>query len=123
MMLILLIAAFISARSFAAVPDWVDRRPLAVAIGTGVVLCTGSLLIYENLPLSMDEYAQLFQSEVFVHRRLTGQFPVTPPRSADGLPESVPSGLLSNRCRDVELLALVCAPADAIYLAGHFMGL
>jgi hypothetical protein len=76
MMLILLIAAFIFARSVAAVPGWVGKHPLAIALGTGVVLCAGSLLIYENHPLSMDEYAQLFQSEIFAHGRLTGQFPV-----------------------------------------------
>jgi hypothetical protein len=76
MMLILLIAAFISARSVAAVPGWVGRHSLAIAVGTGIVLCAGSLLIYENHPLSMDEYAQLFQSEIFAHGRLTGQFPI-----------------------------------------------
>jgi hypothetical protein len=76
MMLILLIGAFIFARSVAAVPGWVGKHPLAIALGTGVVLCAGSLLIYESHPLSMDEYAQLFQSEIFAHGRLTGQFPV-----------------------------------------------
>ena len=75
MMLILLIAAFISARSFAAVPGWVGKHPLPIALAAGILLCAGSLLIYENHPLSMDEYAQLFQSEVFAHGRLTGQFP------------------------------------------------
>jgi hypothetical protein len=77
MMLILLIAACISARSFAAVPGWVGKHPLPIALTAGVLLCAGSLLIYENHPLSMDEYAQLFQSEVFAHGRLTGQFPVS----------------------------------------------
>jgi hypothetical protein len=76
MMLILLVAAFISARSVAAVPGWVGKLPLAIALGTGIALCAGSLLIYENHPLSMDEYAPLFQSEIFAHGRLTGQFPV-----------------------------------------------
>jgi hypothetical protein len=76
MMLILLIAAFISARSFAALPGWLGKHPIAIAVGAGVVLCAGSLLIYENHPLSMDEYAQLFQSEIFAQGRLTGQFPV-----------------------------------------------
>src|SRR5580700_2863052 len=45
MMLILLIAAFIFARSLAAVPGWVGKHTLAIALGTGVVLCAGSLLI------------------------------------------------------------------------------
>jgi hypothetical protein len=76
MAVILLVAAFISARSIVALPRWAGRHPLAVALATGVVLCAGSLLVYENHPLSMDEYAQFFQSEVFAHGRLTGQFPV-----------------------------------------------
>ena len=76
MLLILLIAAFTSARSLATLPGWVGKHTVTIAVGTGIVLCAGSMLIYENHPLSMDEYAQLFQSEVFAHGRLTGQFPV-----------------------------------------------
>ena len=72
----LLVAAFASARSIATVPRWFGRHPLAVALATGIVLCAGSLLIYDNHPLSMDEYAQFFQSEVFARGRLTGQFPI-----------------------------------------------
>jgi hypothetical protein len=76
MAVVLLIAAFISARSIAVLPRWVGRHPVAIAVATAIVLCAGSLLVYENHPLSMDEYAQFFQSEIFAHGRLTGLFPV-----------------------------------------------
>jgi hypothetical protein len=74
--LILVAAAFVSAGSVSALPRWIGAHPRPVAIGTGLLLCAGSLLVYENHPLSMDEYAQFFQSQVFAHGRLTGQFPV-----------------------------------------------
>jgi hypothetical protein len=76
MAVMLLIAAFVSARSITALPRWIGKHPRAVALAAGIVLCAGSLLIYENHPLSMDEYAQLFQSELFARGRLTGQFPL-----------------------------------------------
>jgi hypothetical protein len=74
--LILIAAAFVLTRSIAALPRWIGAHPLPIAIGTGFLLCAGSLLVYENHPLSMDEYAQFFQSQAFAHGRLTGQFPV-----------------------------------------------
>jgi hypothetical protein len=76
MVLILVAAAFVSARSVAALPRWIGVNPLPIAIGTAILLCAGSLLVYENHPLSMDEYAQFFQSQVFARGRLTGQLPV-----------------------------------------------
>ena len=51
------------------------RRPLAVAAITVVCLCAGSIIVYRNYPLSMDEYAAVFQSRAFAAGRLTGQFP------------------------------------------------
>ena len=51
------------------------RRPLAVAAITTVCLCAGSILVYRNHPLSMDEYAAVFQSRAFAAGRLAGQFP------------------------------------------------
>jgi hypothetical protein len=73
--LILVAAVFVSNRSAVALPRWVGAHPHPVALGTGALLCAGSLLVYENHRLSMDEYAQFFQSQVFAHGRLTGQFP------------------------------------------------
>lgn len=54
---------------------WIGLHPGAIAFGAGVVLCAGTLLVYQNHPLAMDEYAQLFQSQVFAAGHLTGHFP------------------------------------------------
>ena len=39
------------------------------------LLCLGSLRIYHDQPLSMDEYAAVFQAKAFAAGRLTGAFP------------------------------------------------
>jgi hypothetical protein len=56
--------------------DWISDHMLLVAITTAGLLCIGCLAIYDNHPLSMDEYAVYFQSQVFAAGRLTGSFPV-----------------------------------------------
>lgn len=76
LLLILLAALF--------VPESVPARslllclgasPKLVAICTAAVLSLGSLLIYRNHPLAMDEYAQFFQSQIFAHGHLSAHFP------------------------------------------------
>ncbi len=52
------------------------ERPGAVAAITAVILCVGALAVYHDHPLSMDEYAAYFQSQIFASGHLTGQFPV-----------------------------------------------
>lgn len=54
---------------------WISAHIGAIAASTAVVLCAGSLLVYQNHPLAMDEYAQLFQSQVFAAGHLTGRLP------------------------------------------------
>lgn len=49
------------------------RHPLAVALWVG--LCIGTLEIYRNHPVSMDEYSALFQARIFAAGALSGQFP------------------------------------------------
>ena len=67
------------------VPQWngfnrllraLGERPYLVGSTVAVLLSLGSLVIYHNQPLSMDEYAPVFQSQAFASGRLTGQFPV-----------------------------------------------
>ncbi len=53
----------------------VGKHPGLVAVATGLLLSVGTIVVYRNHPLSMDEYAPYFQSEVFAAGRLTGQFP------------------------------------------------
>lgn len=50
-------------------------RPWAVAGVAFPLLCLGSRFAYHAHPLSMDEYAALFQAEIFAAGRLAGQFP------------------------------------------------
>jgi hypothetical protein len=51
------------------------RDPRAFIIGTTVVLAGGALLVYRAHPLSMDEYAPLFQARVFARGHLHAQVP------------------------------------------------
>jgi hypothetical protein len=47
---------------------WVNtlgQRPVALALTTAVLLAFGALAVYHDYPLSMDEYAAVFQSKVF----------------------------------------------------------
>lgn len=52
-----------------------DRRRHAVALGLWLALCGGSLWVYRNHPLSMDEYAAVFQAKIFAAGALHGEFP------------------------------------------------
>ncbi|MDA8254648.1 MAG: hypothetical protein M0Z99_03250 [Betaproteobacteria bacterium] len=52
-----------------------DRWRLPWAILLWVVLCAGSVVVYRNHPLSMDEYAAVFQARIFAAGALHGQFP------------------------------------------------
>ncbi len=49
--------------------------PRAFVAGVTLVLAAAALLVYRAHPLSMDEYAPLFQARVFARGRLTGQVP------------------------------------------------
>jgi hypothetical protein len=76
-LLILLIAALLLDRIPArSILRWFGEHPVGIALACVVVLSAGSLLVYENHPLSMDEYAAYFQSQVFAGGRLAGRFPV-----------------------------------------------
>lgn len=58
-----------------AVVEAMSRHPRLVACAAFVVLVLGALFIERAHPLPQDEYAAVFQSEVFAGGRLTGQFP------------------------------------------------
>jgi hypothetical protein len=63
-------------------------NPWPVAGAAAAVLAAGARFVYHAHPLSMDEYAPLFQSEIFAQGRLTGQFP------ADLIPWLIPRTFL-----------------------------
>ncbi|HEY6455344.1 MAG TPA: hypothetical protein VIY90_08705 [Steroidobacteraceae bacterium] len=76
-LLILVAAVFIASRIPArTLLRAVGERPATVAAITLVILCAGALGVYHDHPLSMDEYAAYFQSQVFAGGHLTGQFPL-----------------------------------------------
>ncbi len=74
-LLILLGAMFLSASPLMrGVLRRIGEHPGLIAIGTGIVLCMGSLMVYRNHPLSMDEYAPFLQSQAFAAGHLKAHF-------------------------------------------------
>jgi hypothetical protein len=76
-LLILLVAACAPIR-FSVRPflRWIGLHPVRVALATCIVLVIGARVVYNNSRLSMDEYAQFFQSQIFAAGHLGGRFPV-----------------------------------------------
>jgi hypothetical protein len=73
---ILVLAVFVSgAFSGRALLAWISDHMLSLAAATAALLCIGSLAVYRNHPLSMDEYAQYFQSQIFAAGKISGNFP------------------------------------------------
>jgi hypothetical protein len=71
-----LVAAFVPQRHTRGVLAWIGTHTTVLAAVCFVLLCFGTLLVYRNTRLSMDEYAQFLQSQIFASGHLTGQFPV-----------------------------------------------
>jgi hypothetical protein len=76
--LLILVAAYLGFRHVSAIffVKWVGEHPLIIASAAAAVLGVGTLTLYQNHPLAMDEYAAYFQSEVFAAGQLHGKFPV-----------------------------------------------
>jgi hypothetical protein len=55
--------------------DFVGRHPTAIALMTVAALAVSALVIYHDYPLSMDEYAAVFQSKVFASGAVAAQVP------------------------------------------------
>lgn len=51
------------------------QRPWFVATVSFFVLAAGSLVVYQNHPLAMDEYMAVFQAQVFAEGEIYGHFP------------------------------------------------
>lgn len=75
--LLILVSALFGSRYLPArrFVHWVGDQPLVIAIITASLLALGTLVIYHNHPLAMDEYAAYFQSRVFAAGELHGRFP------------------------------------------------
>jgi len=76
-LLILGAAVFVASRIPASsVLRAAGEHPLMIAALSAVILSAGAVFVYHDHPLSMDEYAAYFQSQVFAAGHLTGQFPL-----------------------------------------------
>jgi hypothetical protein len=60
---------------YAALLQWLARHPKRVAAITAALLSWGAWSIYRHWPLCMDEYAAVFQSQVFAAGHIAGHFP------------------------------------------------
>ena len=76
---ILLLASLISLKAARLEPErcvrFLAARPKTVAAATLALLAAGSLLVYHDHPLSMDEYMPSFQARIFAEGELYGRFP------------------------------------------------
>jgi len=79
--LLLFVALFYHSRYSQA--DWfikillgLDSHRYIIATILFGVLCIGSLVVYSDTPLCMDEYAAVFQARVFAAGEMHGQFPI-----------------------------------------------
>jgi len=75
--LLILVGALLGSRYLPArrLVHWAGDQPLVIAIITAPLLALGTLFIYHNHPLAMDEYAAYFQSRAFAAGQLHGRFP------------------------------------------------
>jgi hypothetical protein len=55
--------------------QWITDHPWLFAAFAFAVLAAASLFVYDNYPLSLDEYAQYFQAQIFATGHLHGQYP------------------------------------------------
>jgi hypothetical protein len=75
--LLILVGALLGSRYLPArrLVHWAGDQPLVMAVISALLLALGTLVIYHNHPLSMDEYAASFQSRIFAAGQLHGRFP------------------------------------------------
>ncbi len=103
------------------VVEVIAAHPLRVILGSAPVMAAGALVIYHDYPLSMDEYAAVFQSKIFAAGALTARLPpglvdwlIAPGFNGEFLLASHSSG------RAIETywpgFALLLAPFQALHL-------
>jgi hypothetical protein len=75
--LLILMGALVGSKYLPArrIVQWAGDQPLLIAVIAALLLALGTLVIYHNHPLAMDEYAAYFQSRVFAAGQLHGRFP------------------------------------------------
>jgi hypothetical protein len=55
--------------------DRLGQHPIRVALASVIALAIGALVVYHDYPLSMDEYAAVFQSKVFASGTVAAHLP------------------------------------------------
>jgi hypothetical protein len=55
--------------------DFIGQHPIGIALTTVAMLAMSALVVYQDYPLSMDEYAAVFQSKVFASGTVAAQVP------------------------------------------------
>ena len=105
------VSPFLPAR---AILRWAGAHPIAISEVSALLLSAGTLVVYHNHPLSMDEYAAYFQSRVFAAGHLSGNFP---PQLIDWLVPSGFQGYFLNVSRITGSVAETYWPGFALLLA------
>jgi hypothetical protein len=76
LLLVLLCCALLPARpAYRSALHWVGAHPGVVAGLSAVIMMGGSLFVYHNHRLSLEEYAAYFQSQIFAAGHLAGRIP------------------------------------------------
>jgi hypothetical protein len=76
LLVVLLCSALLPAHaSYRAALRWVGAHPGIVAGLSACIMMCGTLFVYHNHRLSLDEYTAYFQSQIFAAGHLTGQVP------------------------------------------------
>src|SRR5450631_2286230 len=55
--------------------DFFGKHPSALALASVAVIAMGAVVVYHDYPLSMDEYAAVFQARIFASGHLYAQLP------------------------------------------------
>lgn len=55
--------------------DWLALRHKPVIFAVVTLLCAGSLFVYHNYPVSMDEYSGVFQAQIFASGHIVARLP------------------------------------------------
>lgn len=76
--LVLVLLAYVLPIKFSAlekIVSYLSKKYRLIALLTVGLLSVGTLTVYHNWPLTLDEFAPFFQSKIFVAGKLTGQMP------------------------------------------------
>lgn len=69
------LAAVVSTQRVESCVRYFGERPIPIAVLAFFVFAAGTIVVYQNYPLAMDEYANSFQAQVFAEGEVYGQFP------------------------------------------------